>query len=205
MKSIYEILKTILDVEVPEDKKADFDKEWKENYRTREEYTKAVEKRDEYKNALDDVQQKLDSFKDVNLEDLQGQISTLTKQLSDEKDARAADAARVELEKNVDTFLGDKKFVNEITQSAIRDSLLGELGKDSARGKSIEDIFNGLITDSEGKQKENILVNMQTQKLENNKARFTQRMSQQGGGGKYSMSDLMKMANEGVDVSQYMD
>lgn len=206
MKSIYDIVKEILGVEVPADKKEAFDKEWKENYRTKEEYGKAVQKRDEYKTSLDDVQAKLDAFKDVDVDDLKGQISTLTKNLQDEKDARARDAAKAELEKNVDTFLGSKKFVNDITRDALKASLLGELDKDSAKGKSIDEIFKGLITDQDGKQKENILIDERQQQREQNRARFTQPMGAggKGGSGKYSMSELMKMANDGVDVSQYM-
>ena len=39
MKNIYEILKDY-GLEIPEEKKADFDKSWKENYRTKNEYDK---------------------------------------------------------------------------------------------------------------------------------------------------------------------
>lgn len=45
MKNIYEILKEY-GMEVPADKKADFDKAWKENYRTKSEYDNAVSQRD---------------------------------------------------------------------------------------------------------------------------------------------------------------
>lgn len=54
MKNIYEILKEY-GLEVPADKKADFDKAWKENYRTKSEYDNAVLQRDNYKTSLDDV------------------------------------------------------------------------------------------------------------------------------------------------------
>ena len=96
--------------------------------------------------------------------------------------------------------------MNPITQAALRKSLMEELDKDTAKGKSIADIFAGLITDAEGKQMENILVDEKQQTLEQNKARFTEQLHVQGGsGGKYSMTELMKMANEGKDVSQYMN
>ena len=41
MKNIYDILKDF-GLEVPEDKRAGFDKAWKENYRTKAEYEKAT-------------------------------------------------------------------------------------------------------------------------------------------------------------------
>ena len=46
MKNIYEILKDY-GLEIPEEKKADFDKSWKENYRTKNEYDKAVNQRED--------------------------------------------------------------------------------------------------------------------------------------------------------------
>lgn len=172
MKSIYEILNGI-GIEVPEDKKEAFDKEWKENYRTKTEYDNAVKKRDEYKTSLDDVQEKLDGFKDVDVDELKGQISDLTKQLDDEKEARAKDAARMELDKNVRSFLSGKKFVNALTEKSIRENLMDELDKDTAKGKSIEDIFKSLITDAEGNEMENILVDESQQQAQKNMARFT--------------------------------
>ena len=51
MKNIYDILKDF-GLEVPEDKRADFDKAWKENYRTKADYDKVAGQRDEYKTSL---------------------------------------------------------------------------------------------------------------------------------------------------------
>ena len=186
MKNIYEILKEY-GLEIPEEKKADFDKAWKENYRTKSEYDNAVSKRDEYKKSLDDVQAKLDGFKDIDVDNLKGQISTLTKELDDEKNARAKDAAKVEMDKKVTSFFasvddkGNKKynFLNEITENFYRDALMQELEKDSAKGKSVSEIFTALITEEDGKQKEGIFVNP----ADPNKAKFTQN---QNGGGKGS-------------------
>ncbi|WP_337659199.1 phage scaffolding protein [Eisenbergiella tayi] len=195
MKNIYEILKGI-GIEVPEEQKETFDKEWKENYRTKVEYDKAVEKRDEYKESLENVQGELEGFKDIDVNELKNQVSTLTTQLQEEKAARVKDAARVELEKNVDSFLSEKKFVNPITQDAIRKNLMEELDKDSAKGKSIADIFTGLITDADGKQMENILVDEQREKLEGQKARFTNPLNTGGAGAlKVTREEFLKMGD----------
>lgn len=207
MKNIYEILKGI-GIEIPEDKRKDFDKEWKENYRTKAEYDGAVEQRDKYKTSLDDVQGKLDAFKDIDVDNLQGQIATLTKELQEEKDARAADARKVELEKSVSEFLGEKKFVNSLTEKSIRQSLMEELDKDTAKGKSIEDIFKSLITDADGNEIANILVDEKQQQAQQKAARFTTPGTgkKTEPGTKISMSELMQMKNEnpGLDISQYM-
>lgn len=95
MKNIYEILKEF-GLEVPEDKKAEFDKLWKENYRTKSEYDNAVAKRDEYKASLDTVNGRLKEFEDVNVEELQGQITKLQDDLKAKDDEYAAkEAARL--------------------------------------------------------------------------------------------------------------
>ena len=88
MKNIYDILKDF-GLEVPEDKRADFDKAWKENYRTKAEYEKATSQRDEYRTSLDTVNAKMKEFEGVNVEDLKGQIATLQGDLQ-KKDAEYA-------------------------------------------------------------------------------------------------------------------
>lgn len=92
MKNIYEILKEY-GLEVPADKKADFDKAWKENYRTKSEYDNAVSQRDNYKTSLDDVNAKLKEFEGVDVKDLQGQITKLQGDLKAKDDEYAAKEA----------------------------------------------------------------------------------------------------------------
>ena len=197
----YEQFMKELGIEIPEDKKDALSAKMKENYKTVAEYNKAAEKRDEYKTSLDDVQEKLKAFEEVDVEDLKGQITTLTTQLQDEKNAREKDAARFELEKTVDTFMGEKKFVNDITAGSLREKLLTALDEDTAKGKSIDDIFKGLISDKDGNQLPNILVDEGGPK-----PTFTKPMGAPKQGTKLSPSELMKLANEnpGMDVTQYM-
>ena len=92
MKNIYEILKEF-GLEIPEDKKNDFDKAWKENYRTKAEYDNAVVKRDEYKTSLDSVNEKLKDFEGVDINDLKGQITKLQDDLKAKDDEYAAKEA----------------------------------------------------------------------------------------------------------------
>lgn len=173
----YEQILQELGIEVPDEKKSDLKKKMAENYRTKADYDKVVEKRDEAEKSLADVQGKLDGFKDVNVDDLKGQIATLTTQLAEEKAARANDSAKAEREKTVNAFLAsvDEKgerlyqFVNPITEDYYRNLLMEELEKDSAKGKSIGDIFTAMTTEQDGKQKADIFVN----KAEASRVRFT--------------------------------
>lgn len=209
----YEQILAELGIEIPEDKKADLKKKFDENYRTKADYDKAIIKRDEYKTSLDDVQKRLEEFKDVN--DLKTQISTLTTQLANEKKAHDDDTRKAALEKTVDEFFAtvDEKgekvydFLNDITANHYREELSKALDSDSAKGKSIADIFKGMITDADGKQKAGIFVDKQQAAAQQNAAKFTKPAQQSGASGqKYTMSQLMKMKNENpdLDISQYM-
>lgn len=80
MKNIYEILEDF-GLEIPAEKKTDFEKAWKENYRTKSEYDIAVTKRDEYKSSLDTVSEQLKAFDGVDVADLNGQIKKLSLRL----------------------------------------------------------------------------------------------------------------------------
>lgn len=86
MKNIHEILKSY-DIEIPADKKAEFDKAVLDNYKTVAEAEKLRTARDNYKSQLDDATQKLEGFKGVNVEELQGKISALTDDLASQKAA----------------------------------------------------------------------------------------------------------------------
>lgn len=92
MKNIYEILKEF-ELEVPEDKKAAFDKAWKENYRTKAEYEKATSQRDGYKESLDTVNDKLKKFDGVDVEEMKSQIKALEDDLKKKDDEYAAKEA----------------------------------------------------------------------------------------------------------------
>lgn len=206
MKDIYAIL-TGLGIEVPEDKKATLDKEWKENYRTVAEFEKATAKRDEYKTSLDTVQEQLKAFDGVDLEGYKTQVDTLTRQLDEEKTARAADESKHQLDATIDKFMGGKQFVNDLTADSIRSKLADELNKDTAKGRSIDDIFKALVSDKDGNQIPNILVDPGQQAAEQNKATFTKPMTKvPPAGTKLPMAEVMKLknANPDLDVAQYM-
>ena len=106
MKNIYEILKEF-GLEVPDDKKTEFDKVWKENYRTKSEYDNAVSKRDEYKSSLDTVNAKLKEFEGVNVDDLKGQITKLQDDLKAKDDEYAAKEAMRLFNESLDKAITD--------------------------------------------------------------------------------------------------
>ena len=82
-------------LEIPAEKKTDFEKAWKENYRTKSEYDIAVTKRDEYKSSLDTVSEQLKAFDGVDVADLNGQI----KKLKDDLKAKDGEYAAKEADR----------------------------------------------------------------------------------------------------------
>jgi hypothetical protein len=151
----YEKILEELGIEIPEDKKADLKKKMSENYKTVADYNKQVEKKDEYKTSLDEVQSKLADLEKEDVDGLKTKITTLTQELADEKEARAKEAKQTELRDKVKDFLSDKKFVNAITEDSIRSQMIQKLEEEN--GKNAEDVFKELTT-KDGKPIENILV-----------------------------------------------
>lgn len=92
MKNITEIL-TGLGIQIPEDKKTDFDKEFAENYKTVADYNKQKLKLDQAQNDLSTARTQLESFKDVDVNDLKNQITTLTNTLATKETEHAAELA----------------------------------------------------------------------------------------------------------------
>lgn len=88
MKNITEIL-TGLGIQIPEDKKADFDKEFAENYKTVADYNKQKLKLDQAQNDLSTARTQLESFKDVDVNDLKNQITTLQNDITAKENAHA--------------------------------------------------------------------------------------------------------------------
>lgn len=100
MKKIYEILKEF-GLELPDDKKDDFEKAMKSRYHTKVEYDNVVAKRDEYKSSLDEVNEKLKAFDGVDVADLKGQITKLQADMA----AKDAEYAKKESERQFNDTL----------------------------------------------------------------------------------------------------
>lgn len=84
MENIHTILEKY-GITVDEERKADFEKEFAENYKTVAEHSKVVSARDGYKTQLEAAQNALKDLKDVDVGELKGKISTLTNELNTQK------------------------------------------------------------------------------------------------------------------------
>lgn len=110
MKNIFEIMKEY-GLEVPEDKKKDFEKAVLENYKTMTDYDNQTKKLDAANEtikandtAMKDLQTKLDGFKDVDVSGLNQRI----KELETEKD---------NIQKDYDAKIADRDFDDLVKES----------------------------------------------------------------------------------------
>lgn len=120
MKNIHEILKSY-DIEIPADKKAEFDKAVLDNYKTVAEAEKLRTARDNYKSQLDDATQKLEGFKGVNVEELQGKITALTDDLANQKAAFDKQLADRDFDDMLNTAITGSKAKNVKAVRALLD------------------------------------------------------------------------------------
>lgn len=104
MKNIQELLSAI-GIELPEDKKADFDKEFAANYKTVAEVSKISSARDSYKSQLETAQNALKEFEDVDVGELNGKIRQLTDDLAAAEAAHKAQLAEMEFASVLDSAI----------------------------------------------------------------------------------------------------
>ena len=135
MKNIHEILKSY-DIEIPEDKKADFDKAVTENYKTVAEVNKLRESRDSYKSQLDTATTTLKEFEGVDVKELQGKITKLNEQLDTQKKDFEKQIAENEFNSDVDSALVRAKAKNAKAVKALLD--LDALRKSKNRKDDID-------------------------------------------------------------------
>ena len=121
MKNIFEIMKEY-GLEVPEDKKKDFEKTVLENYKTVSDYETQSEKLKTAEGKVTTLTESLDKFKDVNVEELNSTIATLKTDLAN-KDQELKDK------------IADRDF-NDI----LKDSIASAKGKNAKAITALLDV-----------------------------------------------------------------
>ena len=139
MENIFKIMKDF-GIEMPEDKKADFEKSVLENYKTVNDYNKQVESLNKANktikandDAMKDLQTKLDAFKDVDVTKLDAfkdvDVTKLNKTIEDLK----AEKARIENDYK------DKEAKRDF-DDLIKDAITGAHGKNAKAITALLDV-----------------------------------------------------------------
>lgn len=207
---IFEMLKNA-GVEIPDDKKESFNTEFRKTYKSEAEVAKklgAVEKeRDGWKERAETAEETLKGFEGKDFDEITKDRDTWKEKFENlEKEQKEA-AAKAERAERVAEFLKDTVFVNDITKKAITSQLEDALSQDSAKGKSVEDLFNAIVKDKEGNLLPNIIIEESQQQAEQRRSSIVNRtLSNPKPGEKLSTAELMRMKNENpnLDISQYL-
>lgn len=168
MKNIAEILAGF-SIEIPAEKKADFDKLFAENYKTIADYKKATTQRDEHKAARETAENTLKNFEGIDPEKIQQELKDWKlKAEQAEKDAQKRiderdfrDALKTELDKLQFTSLAARKAVED-------DIMTMELKHKDGKILGLADAIESIKAESADR-----FVDEKTQTLEQNKVRFT--------------------------------
>lgn len=147
MKNIFEIMKEY-GLEVPEDKKKDFEKAVLENYKTMTDYDNQTKKLDAANEtikandtAMKDLQGKLDGFKDVDVSGLNQRIKDL-------------ETEKANIQKDYDAKIADRDF-----DDLVKESIASVKGKNT---KAITALLDVPALKASKNQKEDIAAALKT-------------------------------------------
>ena len=149
MKNIYEIL-TEIGVEVPEEKKSDFDKSFSGNYKTIVDYQKQKEKLDTANQSIKELNETIKGYEgtDETIETLKGKVEAYEQAEADRVQAEKDRKADEEMNARITETIGDVEFINEFTKNSIYQAIKDGVKADSTKG--VKSIFEELTKDKEG-------------------------------------------------------
>lgn len=208
--NIIEKLKTF-GVEITDDMKKAFDGDFvsaAEVQKKNDKIKNLEEENATLKGSQDGLQDKLTELQKTSgdAETWKAQVDELTRSIENERKQWALKEESERLSSTVEDFFKDKHFVNDITAGAIKAQLVAELQKDTAKGKSISDLFDSIVKDEKGEVKPNILIDEQTLDAEKRRSGIIGRSIQPNGKTKYTAAQLMKLKNENpdLDITPYL-
>ena len=186
MQNIIEILKSN-GIEVPEDKVATINKAVSENYKTISEVEKKTSKleseRDSWKDRAETAEETLKGFEGKDLNAMQKEIDDWKEKATKAESEYNAKMAEHEKQELLKEAFAEIEFTSESAKKAIMAQISENVSVKN--GKLIG--FNDLLEDAK-KNDASAFVDKEQQNLEQNKARFTQPMNNQNGGGVATMT-----------------
>lgn len=141
MKNIHSLLSEI-GFTVPDDKKADFEKAFAENYKTVPEVEKLRTSRDNYKSQLETAQTALKKFEGVNVDELKGEIKKLNGELETKENEYQTRIADMEFNSVLDGAISESGARNSKAVKALLDLKNLKTSKNQADGikKALEQV-----------------------------------------------------------------
>ena len=200
-----------LGLEMTDEQKESIKKSIGEEVYSESEHEKKVKKieteRDAFKERAETAEETLKGFDGKDFDGITKDRDAWKKKFEELEAEQKEAAAKAERANMVADFLKDTVFVNDITKQAITSRLEESLSQETAKGKSVEDLFNAIVKDKDGKLLPNIIVEESQLEAEQRRSQIVGRqLSGQKDKSKLSTAELMKMKNENpnLDISQYI-
>lgn len=191
MQNILDICKEF-GLEIPADKQSDFNKKVAENYVTKAEHDKKLNRaesdRDTWKEKAESAEATLKGFEGKDLNAMQKEIEDWKEKATKAESEYNAKMAEHEKQELLKEAFADIEFTSESAKKAIMAQIAE--GVSVKNGKLIG--FNDLLEDAK-KNDASAFVNKEQQNLEQNKAKFTTPMNNQNGNnnGTLTKKDIM--------------
>lgn len=200
-----------LGLEITDEQKESIKKSIGEEVYSESEHEKKVKKveaeRDGFKERAETAEETLKGFEGKNFDEITKDRDAWKEKFEKLETEQKEAEAKAERTNMVADFLKDTVFVNDITKQAITSQLEELLSQDTAKGKSVEDLFNAIVKDKDGNLLPNIIVEETQLEAEQRRSQIVSRqLSGQKNKPKLSTAELMKMKNENpnLDISQYI-
>lgn len=200
-----------LGLEVTDEQKEAIKKSIGEEVYSESEHEKKVKKveaeRDGFKERAETAEETLKGFEGKDFDEITKDRDAWKEKFEKLETEQKEAASKAERANMVADFLKDTVFVNAITKQAITSQLEDALSQDTAKGKSVEDLFNAIVKDKDGNLLPNIIVEESQLEAEQRRSQIVSRqLSGLKNKSKLSTAELMKMKNENpnLDISQYI-
>ena len=148
MKNIFEIMKDY-GLEVPEDKKKDFEKAVLENYKTAADYEKQTDKVTNLTEQLNEAKDAMKKFEGVDPESLKNQIADLNQKLTDKETEYQNKLADRDFQDSVKSMIAKYKGKNEKAIMALLD--METLKASKNQNEDLENAFKTLVEAEDSK------------------------------------------------------
>jgi len=192
MKNIIDICKEF-GADIPDDKMEDFKKEVAENYKTIAEFDKKVGKleadRDNWKEKAESANETLEKYKDINPEEMTAEIEKYKKKAEDLDADYKAKLAERDFNDALTVAMNGHKFTSE----AAKKSVMNEI---KSAGLTMR---NGVIVGLDDVIKQikesdaSAFVDDKKESQEQNKAKFTATMKDNGGNNAMTREEIMSI------------
>lgn len=186
MQNIESILKEF-NLEIPEDQREAFRVRFHENYKTVTDYNKAAQERDDWKTKAETAEETLKGFEGIDPAQVQAELDRWKQTAEDAK----ADFERKLYDRDFSDALNSEMEAYKFTSEAAKRDVMSQIKAAELRLKDGKILGLSDLVEQIKKTDASAFVDEQQERLESSRARFTQPISQRGGGTGKTKDEIM--------------